>query len=72
MGVTLAEYLTDDCIKVQGLLYDSFYKIPALDELDKKILDTLVSTKFPVTILWIGGNRKLYQFLKIHKAEKIL
>ena len=70
--VTLAEYLTPECIKVQGFLFDSFYLIPILSELDKKILDTLVQQKFPIFTLVIGGNRKLTKFLKIHKAEKIL
>lgn len=70
--VTLAEYLTNDCIKVERFLFDNFYRVPTLNEMDKKILDALVATKFPIFTLWIGGNRMLIKFLKMHNAEKIL
>jgi hypothetical protein len=59
-------------IKVQGFLYDSFYRMPSLSEEDEKALDALVNTKFFVWSLVIGGNRKLIKFLEEHKAERIL
>ena len=66
--VTLAHFLTETCLKVEGFLFDSYYKIPTnLTAEDLIILKSLVDEKFV-----IGGNRKLYKFLKIHNAEKIL
>jgi hypothetical protein len=71
--VTLAHFLTETCLKVEGFLFDSYYRIPSdLTEEDQVILKSLVNEKFPIFTLVIGGNRKLYKFLKIHNAEKIL
>jgi len=71
--VTLAQFLTETCIKVEGFLFDSYYKIPTnLTAEDLIILKSLVDEKFPIFTLVIGGNRKLYKFLKMHNAEKIL
>ncbi len=71
--VELAKYIAPECIKIEGFLFDSFYRVPDnLSDLEKKILDDLVHDKFPIFTLVIGGNRKLVKFLTERKAEKIL